>query len=192
MPLPVGRGPKPDAAKFLCRTLVDRCAHGNIFGASQISPCVSVQLLMQAMPQPNLLSEFFVSRKNLSLPSILENPINSRLWQCPAVCTVRSLRDAESITLDQCRFGTPWRKRTRMLLLHCCSVHCLDRRCAGRKGLCSTTGRHHIILQGSGPGGKTWTSRAQTFPKKLADELGRILSSTAEQQAAQNLRSFVA
>ena len=126
------------------------------------------------------------------LPSILDNPINSRLWQCPALCALRSLRDAESITLDQCRFGTPWRKRTRMLLLHCCSVHCLDRRCAGRKGLCSTTGKHHIILQGSGPGGKTWTSRAQTFPKKFADELGRILSSTAAQQSAQNLRSFVA
>ena len=37
--------------------------HGNIFGASQISLCVSVQLLMQAMPQPNPLSEFFVLRR---------------------------------------------------------------------------------------------------------------------------------
>ena len=51
-----------------------------------------------------------------------------------------------SIWFDQCSFGTPYRKRTRLLFWHCNLQVLIAQRCKGRKGFCCFTSCRHTIL----------------------------------------------
>ena len=90
----------------------------------------------------------------------LENPDSSFLWSMPRFR--RRFRAADSLELlrvDYCRFGTPWRKRTRVAT----NVESLQ----GVRMLCrcSEKGRSHIPLRGNHPTlKKPWTSVAEPYP----------------------------
>ena len=122
-------------------------------------------------------------------PVMLENPINSMIWIVPSLQKLLSL-GAEVITCDQCQFKAPWRKRTRLALWNCVSKHGLNCRCSGHSGVCSASKKHHIILQGTAPCGRAWTSLAQHYPKPFAHEIGRVLCVSADELMMANLRSL--
>ena len=116
---------------------------------------------------------------DLGIPWILENPASSNIWWVPALMRLMNHKRCEAILIDQCAFGQPWRKRTRLLCANCDphDVHLLSmRRCSGTK-VCSFTNKKHIQLTGSAPGGKPMTSLAQEFPIKMANVLGDLLVS---------------
>ena len=108
--------------------------------------------------------------ERLSVPCILENPVASRLWQCPPIKASLTSQAAASATCDQCQFGAPWRKRTRIAGWHC-NVHEFDKRCTGRQSICSRTGKHHVILSGPDPSSsKPFPAQAQMY----TDQFGKI------------------
>ena len=112
----------------------------------------------------------------LGIPTMLENPHSSRLFQAPEIKKLGRLPSCHKWCLDQCQFGAPWRKRTAVWGWE--AGHAspeLDRRCVGRGSICSRTNRRHTLLQGSGPDGKLWTAIAQTYPKPLARTVATIL-----------------
>ena len=81
--------------------------------------------------------------------------------------------------LDQCQYGTSWRKRTRMVLGNIDELDTLKlgHMCRGSGGWCSR-GRRHTILQGSsGHGDKT--AQAAAYPRRLCTALVQALLSTA-------------
>ncbi len=115
----------------------------------------------------------------MQVPWILENPATSNIWHVPALKRISRERGAEVILVDQCAFGAPWRKRTRLLCCNCDGQDVLalsSFRCHGR-GVCDHSGRPHVQLTGSDANGRPLTQRAQTFPTRFASKLCNVLVS---------------
>ena len=103
----------------------------------------------------------------------IENPAPSWLWR--QRCFTRLLNKEASWSfngcvgswlVDYCRFGTPWRKRTRFLH-NFTSLN--DRTLCFRE-------HEHVVLRGVGPGKLMWTSIAEPYPYGLADTLADACS----------------
>ena len=74
--------------------------------------------------------------------------------------------------------------------------HCLpgdlDRRCSGRHGYCSRTGRKHICLQGTDPKSRRlWTSIAEPYPAAMAAKAADLLIQTSEGFKQQRLNQIL-
>ena len=112
-----------------------------------------------------------------SVPALLENPVSSRLLSAPPIRALTRLGCCERRVLDQCQYKCPWRKRTVILGWHAPgSLGKLNRMCTGRKGLCSATGKHHIVLSGRNPAtNELWTSQAQAYSPSFANEIAKLL-----------------
>ena len=86
-----------------------------------------------------------------------ENPDSSFLWQLPKFREFRDPASGAVCRVDFCRFGTPWRKRTRLAT----NVPKLG----GLRMLCCCT-RPHQTLRGQHPTlKKPWTAVAQRYPR---------------------------
>jgi hypothetical protein len=108
---------------------------------------------------------------------ILENPGQSMLWLAPPILRVCQISTHRSCTVDFCQFGARWRKRTRLALWNCQFVE--PALCKGRGGICSRTGKHHIILSGKDPkSSQLWTQLAQPYPVQFARFLANLLISS--------------
>lgn len=96
-----------------------------------------------------------------------ENPDGSFLW-----LQVEWLRSGicsfqDSYRFDMCRFGTIWRKRTRI---------CTNTELAGERNLC-TGGHSHQQLRGrSLAHQQSWTKVAQVYPRLLCNHLANALA----------------
>ena len=72
-------------------------------------------------------------------------------------------------------------EKSTLLASHLCDMSLFaDRRCTGRRGSCSFTGRKHIQLQGAAPGGRHRTSIAQEYPRAMNRDLAAVLLDTVE------------
>ena len=77
-----------------------------------------------------------------------------------------------AVLLDQCAFGTAWRKRTRVMYVHL-NLDVLSRcKCTGR-GLCSFSHQPHRALEGKTPSGAFWTKIAEPYPPRLSSALAK-------------------
>eukprot|EP00975_Prorocentrum_lima_P051623 10810770-Prorocentrum_lima.AAC.1 len=114
----------------------------------------------------------------LSIPWVVEHPATSKAWYLPEVQALLRLPGVRLMQCDFCQYGSRWRKRTRFMCGHIDhnDLQRLSRQCSG-KGVCSRTGRPHIQLTGSGPGGVPWTRIAQPYPGALCHHLAHCLTS---------------
>jgi len=111
------------------------------------------------------------------IPYILEHPRTSRAWWLPALRRLLRRWHVFCVHLDQCQYGTRWKKATSLLCsrIDICSASRLQKVCHAHKGLCSRTGRPHIQLRGSHPSGVPWTSIAAAYPPGLANDMAHCL-----------------
>ena len=56
------------------------------------------------------------SASQFKVPFLFENPLVSEVWKLPALCDLFNQPETRVVLADQCRFGTPWRHRTRFLV----------------------------------------------------------------------------
>ena len=110
-----------------------------------------------------------------NVPVILENPSSSIMWHARALSALIKSGIASVCDLDQCQYGTPWRKRTRFAAWCVGPLDSIARLCSGKRGLCSRTGQRHIILSGQSPFGCTYTSLAAAYPCRLRNQLAKLL-----------------
>jgi hypothetical protein len=96
------------------------------------------------------------------------------------------------VDFHQCQFQAPWRKATKVVAWFSPSLQLLSRRCVGRRGICSASGRHHIVLSGAGPDGRKYTSIAAAYPTRLAQALGRTVIFAIEAAKQSRLASLAA
>jgi uncharacterized protein (DUF1501 family) len=121
------------------------------------------------------------------LPCVLEHPINSRIWHTKELQALIAQFGGIIQVLDQCQFGTRWRKRTKLLFINVTwdDTVKFGRDCTGTNGMCNRTGCPHLILEGSARGGMRWTTIAAAYPPKLNKMLAQtVLSETRAQLAA--------
>ena len=109
------------------------------------------------------LLEIFVSK---DLAYWLENPDGSFLWLLPAWLHSGLCSPSKAFRFDQCRYATPWRKRTRILTNTCLQdVRAL---CLG--------GHSHLQLRGHSAAHRVcWTRVAQTYPSALSSDLASAM-----------------
>ena len=82
------------------------------------------------------------------------------------------------LDLDQCQYGTRWRKCTRFVSsrIDPLSFSRLEKRCKkDPEGRCGRTHTFHIQLRGTHPSGKPRTSRASAYQTNLAKDIVRFL-----------------
>ena len=82
------------------------------------------------------------------VPVILENPIQSMLWDAPPIKHLLA-QGAQKTTTDYCLFGAVWRKRTRFATWsfpH--GLPALAKTCKSLGGKCDRTGVKHVQLTG--------------------------------------------
>ena len=101
----------------------------------------------------------------------IENPEHSLLWLTPAVRTLTRRARAQVVDFDQCEYGAPSVKPTRLLISHAMFLQ-LARRCQG--------GHSHELLKG-----KVWseffqafvfrTKLAQVYPHALCSQFAHLL-----------------
>ena len=106
-------------------------------------------------------------------PCLAENPVNSMAWMQPGLKRLINHRFCHLHTLDQCQYGTSWRKRTRIASWFAPPPANPHHLCPSRRGIC-TTGRPHKILRGG-----NLTSLAQKYPKDLSVFLAKWLCNSA-------------
>ena len=109
-----------------------------------------------------------------SIPWAVENPHSSKLWLLPEFERLACDPHTQVKVVDFCAYGTPWRKRTRLMFgnVDACDLARLDRcRCIGR--YCSFQSGRHFQLTGAGPNHKPWTLIAQPYPARLCRDLAR-------------------
>ena len=92
----------------------------------------------------------------LSIPYWVENPDGSFLWLLPPWKQANVGSFDTSCRFDQCRFGTGWRKRTRVAT---------STDLAGSRELCLGGHRLQILRGRSVLHGENWTRVAQVYPR---------------------------
>ena len=98
----------------------------------------------------------------------LENPDTSYLWRQKGFELYRDASSPSVFRLDYCRFGTPWRKRTRVAS----SIDAIN----GIRCFCKC-GVRHLALRGTHPTLKIpWTAVAEPYPRAFADLIGYAAS----------------
>jgi hypothetical protein len=123
------------------------------------------------------------------VPVMLENPISSMMWLAPPLAKLLQHQTCQCITLDQCQFGSRWRKRTRLATWGCGALPRLARLCQGRGGICSRTHKPHIVLSGTSSSGVLWTSLAQAYPTRLCTAVASAFIEASGTLQLQRLRS---
>ena len=103
-----------------------------------------------------------------------ENPQSSRMWLCPAVRALFRRCKPTRVDLTFCAYGTAWRKATTFVFSRFLRVSHLAKKCVA-KDVCFYSRNKHQILQGNTRSGATWTSVAQAYPRKLCDQIARVV-----------------
>ena len=114
------------------------------------------------------------------IPVVAENPIASQAWLDPRMLKMRSFRCCRLKTCDQCLFGAPWRKRTRLACWHAAPTD-KPLLCASRAGMCDASGKPHVHLVGRVPGSsEARTKQAEGYTSSFAKFGADILCRAAD------------
>jgi hypothetical protein len=119
-------------------------------------------------------------------PAVLEQPRNSYMWHDRRLRRIFKRGRGQFIDVDQCAFGRPWKKTTR-LAFFCCEDADLGRlhaaRCSGRGGWCSYNKKYHVQLSGDPRVVQVASAKqAQAYPVPLAGALVKALLSRHRSQ----------
>ena len=108
----------------------------------------------------------------------LGNPASSNMWHVPELKKIAASPRCTLVELDQCAYGQPLRKRTKLLFWNCEEADILalaqEHHCCGRK-VCDFSKKEHVQLIGSATDGRPMTAHAQTCPCSMCRDLARHL-----------------
>ena len=175
----LGLGAAPECASF------SRAVHPAVRSRAQpLGLDGLTERMARKVEVGNLLASFLLSLLTLAislgLSYWLENPDGSFLWLLPDWLDSGLTSFQKAYRFDQCRYSTPWRKRTRVLL---------DGDLAGERHLCQG-GHSHLQLRGrSTAHGLSWTRVAQEYPKQLCIAIAKTFGKKMLSFAASCARS---
>lgn len=127
-------------------------------GISSMTPSM-LHKALEGNEQASWLADMVALCQTFDVRFWVENPDGSYLWLHPKWQTLGSTDFSRSLRIDQCRAGTPWRKRTRFFS----DLHIKGQRC-----FCLRNHKHIRLVGWSKSHGCAWTRAAQTYPAKLS------------------------
>ena len=113
------------------------------------------------------------------LQTYLESSLTSRLWKIPAIRALTFRQAVSQTRFDCCRYGTPWRKATRILHVYSPDFGANALSCNGGNGRCVDTGKYHIQLAGTDSNGIHWIKRAEKHPILLCSQWAASIRDSA-------------
>ena len=121
--------------------------------------------------------EIIKSLQRQRVPWVLEHPHASYVFKTTQMLQWLESDSVHFRVVDQCRFGSPWRKRTRLVFgnVDPLDTERLNVMCTGGGGFCGD-GKRHVILQGGAGHGKDMTSLAQAYPKRVCVAMAQSLT----------------
>ena len=122
----------------------------------------------------------------LRIPVFMENPAGSMIWKARRLQRLIRQPGCQLTTFDCCQYGSPWRKRTSVAAWGAVDLSRLQRRCAGRRGLCSRTNRPHVILTGHSDGVHL-TAQAAAYPPPFCREVSKLIEHSMHLQSHRHL-----
>ena len=148
-----------------------------LYGFPDLSPANAskVQEANNALKHIRRITALCMRRR---VPFVIENPLTSRLWLTREIGAMRK-EGCVDCDLDFCQFGTPWRKRTR-LISSCSALSSLSNTCQLKSGRRCKSGKRHIQLVGRDSNHVFWTARAQAYPKSFCKKAAEIISSVVQ------------
>ena len=131
----------------------------------------------------------------LNIRGYLEQPWTSMMFKTRQIQRFLQQNKAFLVRADMCQYCVAWKKPTGFLVWGVPRGSVCFKVCHGRDGRCSATNKKHLVLSGIS-GGKFLTSRAQEYPRALANSLmNQLMSSTetsSERIAVSRARAFTA
>ena len=144
-----------------------------------------------AVDAGNIFLRFSVSVlaicKRLGIVGVMENPGGSLLWTNPIVQEGLRWKHSCLYTVDYCRYGTEWRKRTRLWAVNA-DLEGSSRTCQGSHAACSESGKPHTVLMGRRRGVHL-TKLAESYPHRWCNAISSDLVVALRRQ---DLRPFQA
>lgn len=126
-------------------------------------------------------------------PACLEQPRNSYMWADRKLRSVLKRGGVVFHDIDQCAYGRPWKKTTKLAFVNCHDADFgkIERaRCSGKGGFCSYTKRRHVQLAGDARYCEVAPAKAaQAYPIKMASALVHTLLSRHRSQRGYDLFS---
>ena len=126
----------------------------------------------------------------LRIPVFMENPAGSLIWKARRLRRLLQHPSCQRLTFDCCQFGAPWRKRTTVAAWGAIDLSRLQRRCSGRRGLCSRSGRPHVILTGH-TDGVHLTAQAAAYPPSFCREMAKLIEHSIQALPHRHLVNIV-
>ena len=106
----------------------------------------------------------------------MENPAGSFMFKLPEWLALQTRWPSlKAWLVDYCRYGTPWRKRTKFFT---------DGPLGGVRTLCKCSGPHQLLRGRSAVHRKSWTAVAQAYPVGVCKELTQNLLSVPREEVA--------
>jgi len=162
----------------------------SIYGCSGLSTAdqIRVELGNQTMRTTAIIIK---KCSQLIITVCLENPHSSLLWFAPEIA--RLVPKGISTTSDFCQYGTPWRKRTRVVAWNFCSTQgAPDLTCNLRHGVCARTHIKHVILTGRcSEGNIPWAQLAEPYPRAWCAHWFKAFENSIVQRALHKFMKFM-
>jgi len=123
------------------------------------------------------------------VPWSIENPALSYAWLLPPMIALLQRRHVSSQVVEYCRFGTPWRKSTKLAAFLIDLSPLAEFRCTGR--VCVVTQQKHHELSGKDSSGQFRTKMAEAYPRKLCNILARAFADEKAKSRACQFTSLI-
>jgi hypothetical protein len=124
--------------------------------------------------QIEIAAEWIKTCLQMGTPGYLENPARSWVWQTEQIAELLQL-GCRFEELDQCQYGRPFRKATKLLVWGSTTAGHSFLKCRYRNHQCSRSGEEHVHLRGLDADGQFKTKAAQEYPVELARALVKML-----------------
>ena len=139
----------------------------------------------------NLSAEILNICYRNGIPCSLENPATSRIWKLTCFSRLLKRKHMRSINLDFCAYGTPWRKRTKLMFAWV-DLRVLAHICTSKHGICDFTHKKHQVLEGKKPGTSIcWTAIAEPYPRSLCTAWSKCFLNQRVSRALGNLSNIL-
>lgn len=115
----------------------------------------------------DFMMELIEISEEMSISYTLENPDTSWMWRQRSTKKFRDPKSPNLFRLSFCRFGTAWKKNTRIAT---------STKLAGLRMLCSCQSGHHQLRGYSKVHKRSWTSVAEPYPHGLSKLLALALA----------------
>ena len=103
----------------------------------------------------------------MNIPWAIEHPAASGFWEHLPIKQLADQQFSQACIYDFCVFGAPWRRPTQLLVSRLPELALAAVVCQPKQNICSTSGKHHLMLAGQDRCCPEVAARSGRYPPRL-------------------------